>query len=537
MALLCAAKWDHLQPRRDTIMNAVCNNFPSHAEFLPQPEASAGPWVNDMHSAMNATQVAAILQPASEQEVQAAVRVAARSGVAIAICGGRHAMGGQQFAEGAHLLDMGKLNQVLSLDSVNGLLQVQAGIQWPTLIDYLEAAHSPWCIRQKQTGADNLSIGGCLAANVHGRGLRMQPFIADVEDFTLVDAHGELQFCSRTHNPQLFCTAIGGYGLFGIITRVTLRLAPRQIMRRDVCLLALDELMPAFARRIQDGYVFGDFQFAIDPDSSDFLQRGVFSCYKPVPDSADNSARLMGESLELSEQNWRDLLLLAHVDKSRAFACYAEHYLATDGQLYDSGRLQQASYLDGYHAEIDARLGHNGSEMIGELYVPRWRLVDFMQEVAQDFRQHGVDLIYGTIRLIEADTESFLPWARQPYACVIFNLHTPHTDAGFAATAATFERLISLAQSRDGSFYLTYGRYATRQQMDVSYPQFAEFLQRKLQYDPQQRFQSNWYRHYRAMFANKVEVSPQVSGVAEVATLPVVAANGDWADGAGRSAQ
>ena len=474
--------------------------------FAPEPDDAH--WVNDIHSGMNATRVAWLLAPSSVAEVQAAVREAARLGAPVAICGGRHAMGGQQFAEGALLLDMRKMDRVLHLDAGNGLLQVQAGIQWPALIDYLENAGGPWSIRQKQTGADNLSIGGCLAANVHGRGLRMQPFIADVESFTLVDADGALQRCSRTENFELFRTAIGGYGLFGVITSVTLRLAPRQKLRRDVSLLALEDLMPAFRERIAAGYAFGDFQFAIDPASSDFLQRGVFSCYCPV----DDATPLTSDEKALSEQDWRDLLWLAHVDKSRAFACYAAHYLATDGQVYDSGRLQQASYLDGYHQEIDARLGHTGSEMIGELYVPRWRLVDFMYEVAQDFRRHGVDLIYGTIRLIEQDNESFLPWAKQAWACVIFNLHTPHTAEGYAATAATFQRLIAMAQSRDGNFYLTYGNYASREQLEKGYPQFGEFLQRKLQYDPQQRFQSNWYRHYRDLMA-----SAAVHGAPELA--------------------
>ena len=139
--------------------------------------------------------------------------------------------------------------------------------------------------------------------------------------------------------------------------------------------------------------------------------------------------------------------------------------------------------------------------MIGEIYVPRDRLVDFMREAARDFRQHGVDLIYGTIRLIERDTESFLPWARQDYACVIFNLHTPHTADGVDATHAAFRRLIDMAIARDGSFYLTYSRAARADQVHACYPQFAQFLDAKRRYDPHQRFQSNWYRHYSALFA------------------------------------
>jgi FAD/FMN-containing dehydrogenase len=440
-------------------------------------------------------------------EIRAIVADAAQRGMQVAICGGRHAMGGQQFAANAVLLDMRRMCRVLSFDAAAGLLEAAAGIQWPEIIDYLDSVQAPdgqhWSIRQKQTGADRLSLGGCLSANIHGRGLRMRPFIDDVEAFTLVDAEGRVLHCSRSVNPELFSLAIGGYGLFGVIASVTIRLTPRRKMRRDVTLLALDDLMPAFAERIAAGHVFGDFQFAIDPASPDFMECGVFSCYVPVADDSpmDTAPR------ELSARDWRDLLHLAHTDKSRAFACYAHHYLSTHGQHYWSDRLQLSTYLDDYHREIARTLGHCGSEGIGEIYVPRERLADFMRAAAADFRQHGVDLIYGTIRLIERDTESFLPWARQDYACVIFNLHTPHTTDGIDATHRAFRRLIDMAIDRDGSFYLTYSRAASAGQVGACYPRFAEFLEAKRRHDPHLRFQSSWYRHYEAQFGTPAELA------------------------------
>ena len=66
--------------------------------------------------------------------------------------------------------------------------------------------------------------------------------------------------------------------------------------------------------------------------------------------------------------------------------------------------------------------------MITELYVPRDRLADFMAAVGDDFRAHGVDVIYGTIRLIERDDESVPGVGARPYACVIFNRHTDHAE-------------------------------------------------------------------------------------------------------------
>jgi hypothetical protein len=59
-----------------------------------------------------------------------------------------------------------------------------------------------------------------------------------------------------------------------------------------------------------------------------------------------------------------------------------------------------------------------------------------------------------------------------------------------------------MAIRRGGSYFLTYHKYATRQQVEACYPQFPEVLRRKRQYDPAERFQSDWYRHYREMFAD-----------------------------------
>ena len=82
------------------------------------------------------------------------------------------------------------------------------GIHWPELMAWLESnqrdAGSPWGIRQKQTGADRISIGGTLSANAHGRGLTLKPFVDDVESFTLLGADGVLRSCSRDENRELF---------------------------------------------------------------------------------------------------------------------------------------------------------------------------------------------------------------------------------------------------------------------------------------------------------------------------------------------
>ena len=470
----------------------------------------AGTIVNDIHSQLNPTRVREIAPIFSATDLQRALRRAAASGQAVSIAGGRHAMGAQQFAADSLMLDMTKFNRVRSLDRTRGIVEVEGGIMWPALVEYLlktQQGRQPalsgvegWGIAQKQTGADRLTIGGALAANVHGRGLKMKPFIADVESFTLVDARGDVRTCSRTENADLFRLAIGGYGMFGVIALVRLRLIPRLKIQRVVEVRMIDDLPKAFEQRIADGFMFGDFQFSVDEQSDDFLRRGVFSCYKPV----DPATPMPAEQRELVDEDWHALLLLAHNNKAAAFDRYSKYYLSTSGQLYWSDTHQMSTYLDNYHARLDAQLGvkDRATEMITEIYVPRPALPSFMAEVASVFRKNGVPIVYGTVRLIEQDDESFLAWAKQPYACIIFNLHVVHTPEGMERAAQAFRDLIDMGLKRGGRYYLTYHRHATRAQVEACYPQLPEFLRLKRKYDPDERFQSEWYRHYKGMFAD-----------------------------------
>lgn len=409
-------------------------------------------------------------------------------------------MGGQQFGAEALLIDMSRMNRILRFDAERSEVEVEAGIQWPELIHGLIELQRGQSLQlgivQKQTGADRLSLGGALAANIHGRGLNLKPIIDDVESFLIVDAQGRARKCSRRENSELFQLAIGGYGIFGIITHVTLRLATRRKVERIVRIEELENLIPAFEERIAGGFLYGDFQFMTDCGSNGFLRRGVFSCYRPVADDAVITAA----HKELVTDDWQRLLYLAHTDRKRAFELYSEHYLSTNGQIYFSDTHQLSIYLDDYHRKLDSNLGADrGSEMITEVYVPRDRLVEFMESVRSDFLANSVDLIYGTIRLIEKDDESFMSWAKERYACIVFNLHVSHDRSGIDKAKRDFRRVLDRAIEHGGSYYLTYHRWATRAQVLACYPQFPEFLRRKLDYDPDETFQSDWYRHYRGM--------------------------------------
>jgi FAD/FMN-containing dehydrogenase len=468
-------------------------------EMSAIPDRETATLVNDVHSQLNETRVAAIVKPHNLVELREALATAARSDQTISIAGGRHAMGGQQFGTGSLLVDTRALDRVLSFDPVAGHVTAEAGIQWPALLSYLEKVQGdlerPWGIYQKQTGADRLSLGGALAANIHGRGLTLKPIVQQVESFDLMNDAGDVLHCSRTERPNLFRLAIGGYGLFGVITSLTLRLRPRVKVRRVVRMAATEDVVDLFERRIRSGFLYGDYQFMTDENDAGFLRRGIMSCYEPVPDGTP----LTTDPVRFTPEDWARLTFYSHSDKRQAFDLYSRKYLHTSGQIYWSDSQLFSSYVDDYHAALDRALGSciKGTEMITELYVPPDQLDRFMNGARLLLRRRDAHVIYGTIRLIEPDDETLLCWARERYACIVFNLHVEHTSHAIAHAADTFRELIDLAIEHSGSYYLTYHRWARRDQVERCYPQMREFLNAKRRFDPDERFQSDWYRQLR----------------------------------------
>jgi FAD/FMN-containing dehydrogenases len=498
----------------ETIDQTSINDTDVHSQCGEAPEAKAGKqdpcWANDTHSKLNLVHHREVWKPKDTETLNYAIKYAEKYDIPIALAGGRHSMGGQQFVNDGLLLDMRHDKTIISLDAHRGLLRVQPGIMWNELVESLDRLQScdsylqsndnssnRWSIVQKPTGADNITIGGCVSSNVHGRGLKYKPFVQDIESLDLLTASGDQLQVDRKTNSDLFRLVIGGYGLFGIITSVTLRLRPRTLMQRIVTETTIDRLMTELQSRIDQGHEYGDFQFAIDDTSPDYLRKGILATYREAA-----SDQIPENQRKLTVAQWTQLLELTHTNKSEAYERYAEHYLATSGQLYYSDTMQLSTYVDDYHDHLCSKLGSpKATEVISEVYVPREQLASFMCDAAEMFKRRKTSIIYGTIRLIEQDDETFLAWAKKSYACIIFNLHTEHSTLGQEASAAAFRELIDLAHKYGGAFYLTYHRHARKDQIESIYPQFEQFLKLKRTYDPQERFSSEWYQHYQRMFS------------------------------------
>ncbi|HEV7860904.1 MAG TPA: FAD-binding oxidoreductase [Pyrinomonadaceae bacterium] len=117
-----------------------------------------------------------------------------------------------------------RLDRVICFDEETGLLRAEAGM---TLDQILEAFVSRGWFPPVTPGTKFVSLGGCVAADVHGKNHhRDGTFGSYVRELEVVLADGSRRVCSPLEDAELFWATVGGMGLTGIITVVALQLIP-----------------------------------------------------------------------------------------------------------------------------------------------------------------------------------------------------------------------------------------------------------------------------------------------------------------------
>lgn len=117
-----------------------------------------------------------------------------------------------------------KLNRTISFDEKSGLLKAEAGT---TLAEIIETFVPRGWFPSVVPGTKFVSLGGCVAADIHGKNHHHAgTFGQHVTELAMVSADATRTVCSPEENPELFRATVGGMGLTGIITEVTLRLLP-----------------------------------------------------------------------------------------------------------------------------------------------------------------------------------------------------------------------------------------------------------------------------------------------------------------------
>ena len=176
-----------------------------------------------------------LVQPRSAEEIYSAFQLAKKMGVTVTARGAGRSYNDAALAGGGVVLDMSAMNQILEWNQTTGQIRCEPGVTLEQLWQHVEP-HGWW--PPVVSGTMKTTLGGCLAANIHGKNnFKMGPIGEHVVEFTAVLPTGAEIVCTPTKNADLFYAMISGYGMLGIFVSITL-----QMKRIHSGLLTVDAL-------------------------------------------------------------------------------------------------------------------------------------------------------------------------------------------------------------------------------------------------------------------------------------------------------
>ncbi len=138
--------------------------------------------------------------------------------------GGGYSYSAASFSEKSLVVDMRSFNRILSFDPQTGMAEVEAGMTVASLLEFA-APRGFWL--PLLPGYPEITIGGCIGANVHGKNpYRHGSFAKRVADITLYHPAYGIRRISPESEGDIFELTCGGYGLTGVILSASLRLEP-----------------------------------------------------------------------------------------------------------------------------------------------------------------------------------------------------------------------------------------------------------------------------------------------------------------------
>jgi decaprenylphospho-beta-D-ribofuranose 2-oxidase len=142
--------------------------------------------------------------------------------------------------------EMTAFDRLLAFDEKEATLRVEAGASLDRLLAW---AHAKRLRLPVVPGYPRITVGGCIAADVHGKNPVCDGTFCDgVQALTIFHPARGYRSVTREGDPAAFEAACGGYGLTGLIVDATLRLVPAAASNVKLSTVPIDSLAQAAER-------------------------------------------------------------------------------------------------------------------------------------------------------------------------------------------------------------------------------------------------------------------------------------------------
>ncbi len=186
-----------------------------------------------------------VAHPAFRDELGDLIRTGVSDGHGLLAVGKLRSYGDSCLNGDGSVIEMPGLDHLIRFDRQHGVIEAEAGV---TLDEILQVAIPAGFFLPVTPGTKFVTLGGAVANDVHGKNHhRAGTFGRWVRQLALMRSDGSENVVDRDDASGLFAATIGGLGLTGVITRVTLDLMPITSSRIDLQTIPFGKLSEFFA--------------------------------------------------------------------------------------------------------------------------------------------------------------------------------------------------------------------------------------------------------------------------------------------------
>ncbi len=391
----------------------------------------------------------------------------------------RHSMGGQSIARAGVTMTMD--HDWVEIDSAALSYRCGAGTRWSTVIRELDAAGFSPAVMQSNS---DFGVASSFSVNAHGWPVPFSGCGATVRALQMMLASGEVVTCSREENADIFTAAMGGYGLFGIITELELQMVPNARLEPEFLHVDPMEFGNSFVQAIKQGIGVQMAYGRMDTSKDRFLERAMIVTYRPARDQSD--LPLAPGSGWLARTTRDVFRAQTGSDVNKHLRWWFEAALTP---WIGSGSTTRNALLNEPVMTLEDR-DPQRTDILHEYFVAPDRFPAFISACRDVIPSSYQELLDVTLRYVETDDESWLSYAPAPRIAAAMLFSQEKTHRAEADMARMTKELIDRVLALGGSYYLPYRLHARTDQMIKAYPGLRAFTAKKRAMDP-----SNLFRH------------------------------------------
>ena len=422
---------------------------------------------------------------AALSKLRAALKEAQTSSQATVAHAARHSMGGQSLIKDglAITLDQNWIEPNTSAKTY----RVAAGTRWRTVISQLDKIGFSPAVMQSN---NDFGVASTFSVNAHGWPVTFSGGGTTVKAMKMVLASGEHVTCSRSENADLFSVAMGGYGLFGIITELEVDMVENLNLKPTFEVMPAEQFGKVFADKLKSDpdvkMAYGRMNIAIEG----FFNEAMLISYRPASDQnkilpATGSGIISKISRDIFRQQ-------VNSDRWKNLRWGIESVV---NPTINGGISTRNSLIN----EPVVTLDDNDplrTDILHEYFISPDRFAEFVTACKDVIPSSFQELLNITLRFVDTDHLSVLAYATEPRiaAVMLFSQEkSVRAEADMARiTAALIERVLAIG----GTYYLPYRPHATIDQFKRGYKRYAEFVAKKRQVDPNLAFRNGLWENY-----------------------------------------